>query len=63
MQQRVSTSVLDSAFYSINRFHKISLFENTCECELVKMTYEGGKHLLCKHVSKKDPITPEIRFT
>ena len=31
VQQRVSTSVLDSAFYSINRYHDISLLDNPCD--------------------------------
>jgi hypothetical protein len=41
VQQCVSNSVLDAAFYSINRYHNISLHSNPCEDNLVKLTYEG----------------------
>ena len=35
-------SVLDAAFYSINRYHNISLHSNPCQDNLVKLTYEEG---------------------
>ena len=60
VQQRVSTSVLDSAFYSINRYHEISSLKNPCDNRLVKLAYEGGKRLLCRPVNKKNPITIDI---
>ena len=60
VQQHVSSSVLDAAFYSINRYHDISLHPNPCEDNLVKLTYEGGKRLLSRPVNKKEPITVDI---
>ena len=36
VQQKMSTSVLDSHFYSINRAHKMPLFSNPCDHDLVK---------------------------
>lgn len=58
--QCVSTSVLDSAFYSIKRFHDVSLKCNPCEDKLVKMCYEGSKRILSKPINKKQPITVEM---
>lgn len=60
VQQKISTSVLDSHFYCINRAHKISLFSNPCDHDLVKMTYEGAKRLLSKPVNKKEPIAKDM---
>ena len=53
VQQYVSNTVLDSAFYSINRYHNVSLHSNPCENNLVKLTYEGGGRLLSRPVNKK----------
>jgi hypothetical protein len=61
--QCVSTSVLDSAFYSIKRFHDVSLKCNPCEDKLVKMCYEGSKRILSKPISKKQPINVEMLHT
>jgi hypothetical protein len=58
--QCVSTSVLDSAFYSIKRFHDVSLKCNPCEDKLIKMCYEGSKRILSKPINKKQPITVEM---
>ena len=58
--QRVSVSVLDSCFYSIKRFHKISLRNNPCHDDLVMLCLEGSKRLLAKPVNKKQPITVEM---
>ena len=58
--QCVSTSDLDSAFYSIKRFHDVSLKCNPCEDKLVKMCYEGSKRILSKPINKKQPITLEM---
>ena len=60
VQQKISTSVLDSHFYSINRAHKISMFSNPCGHYLVKMTYKGAKRLLSKSVNKREPITKDM---
>ena len=58
--QCVPTSVLDSAFYSIKRFHDVSLKCNPCEDKLIKMCYEGSKRILSKPINKKQPITVEM---
>ena len=58
--QRVSISDLDAVFYSINRFHIVSLRKNPCDDKLVKLCLEGSKRLLAKPVNKKLPITVDM---
>lgn len=60
IQQGVSNAVLESYFYSINWFHKISLNSNPCEDNLLKLVMEGGKRILGKPIMKKEPITVDI---
>ena len=58
--QRVSVSVLEASFYSVNRFHEVSLRDNPCDDRLVKLCLEGSKRVLAKPVNKKLPITVEM---
>ncbi|KAJ8309298.1 hypothetical protein KUTeg_014172 [Tegillarca granosa] len=60
IQQGVSYAVLESYFYSINWFHKISLNSNPCEDNLLKLVMEGGKRILGKPIMKKEPVTVDI---
>lgn len=61
IQTRVSTSVLNAAFYAIKWEHDMNLYEEAIfKNKLVKMIMDGGEKLLSKPISKKEPITPEI---
>ncbi|XP_076075708.1 integrase/recombinase xerD homolog, partial [Mytilus galloprovincialis] len=60
IQQKVSVSVLEAYFYSINWQHKISLNINPCLDDFLKLILEGGKRTLGKPLNKKEPITKDI---
>lgn len=60
VQQRVSTSVLEAYFYSINWTHEFSLSSNPCEDKFLKLVLEGEKRMLSKPINKKEPINTDI---
>lgn len=60
VQQRVSSSVLEAFYYSINWIHSQASCINPCEEKFLKLTLEGGKRILAKPVNKKEPITIDI---
>ena len=60
VQQRVSSSVLDAFYYSINWIHAQASCKNPCEEKFLQLVLEGGKRILAKPVNKKEPITIDI---
>lgn len=61
VQQRVSTSVFEAYFYSINNWtHKFSSSSNPSEDKFLKLVLEGGKRMLSKPINKKEPINTDI---
>lgn len=60
VQQRVSTSVFEAYFYSINWTHEFSSSSNPCEDKFLKLVLEGGKRMLSKPINKKEPINTDI---
>lgn len=60
VQQRVSSSVLEAFYYSINWIHSQASCINPCEEKFLQLTLEGGKRILAKPVNKKEPITIDI---
>ena len=60
IQQGTSVSILESSFYAIKWYHDFNFERNPCSNKVVCLILEGGKRLLSKPISKKDPITPDI---
>lgn len=61
IKQKTGKSTLESYFYSIKWNHDFaSISPNPCDSRIVKMTFEGGRRLVAKPVSKKEPITSDI---
>ena len=60
IQQAVSVTTLEAHFYSIKWFHNINFKRNPCDEEFLSLILEGGRRILSKPITKKEPITPEI---
>lgn len=56
----MSSSVLESFYYSINWIHSQASCINPCGEQFLKLTLECGKRILAKPVNKKEPITIDI---
>lgn len=60
IQSHVSTSVLNSAYYSIKWEHDMNLYEEIFRDKFLKLILDGGTRILAKPVNKKCPITVDI---
>jgi hypothetical protein len=60
IQQKVSTSVLEAYFYSINWQHTFSLKINPCSDKVLTLILEGERRMLAQPINKKEPITKDI---
>ena len=60
IQQKVSTSVLEAYFYSINWQHTFSLKINPCSDKVMTLILEGERRMLAQPINKKEPITKDI---
>ena len=60
IQSHVSTSVLNSAYYSIKWEHDMNLYDEIFKDNFLKLILDGGVRVLAKPVNKKSPITADI---
>ena len=63
IQQGSSVAVLESSFYSIKWLFDLNFKNNPCSEFKKNLILEGGRRLLSKPISKKEPITPDILKT
>lgn len=60
IQEGVSSSVIESTFYSLKWFHDICGVKNPCESKTVSFLVDSAKRLCGVPVCKKKPITAEM---
>lgn len=60
IQQEVSSSILQTAYYSIKWEHEVNLCNSVFAENLLHLVFEGGVRILSKPVRKKEPITVDI---